>query len=253
VFTRLLVGLDGSPRADSAFEQAVVLAQRFGSTVVVAYVRERGGHGADGADGAAMLDRARERLVAAGLRAELVEREGEPDLELAELAKPADAVLVGRRGVTTKSDALGPTATSLIRIAERCVLVCGGLPSQMTSCALAFDGRETSRRALELAASFATVVGSTVHVIHAAEDRDAGLQVVGVAEAMLSMQRVPFVTHVEPGNPGEVVARVIQRTRCDALFAGAHLTHQHGRPSAVVVSHAEEILRHTDIPVVIQP
>jgi len=26
-----------------------------------------------------------------------------------------------------------------------------------------------------------------------------------------------------------------------------------GRPSGVVVSHAEEILRHTDIPVVIQP
>ncbi|OLB19142.1 MAG: hypothetical protein AUI99_05130 [Gemmatimonadetes bacterium 13_1_40CM_3_69_22] len=250
MFTQLLVGLDGSPRADSAFEQAVVLAQRFGSTVVVAYVRERGG---PGADGAAMLDRARERLVAAGLRAELVERDGEPDLELAELAKAVDAVLVGRRGVSTKGDALGPTASSLIRIAERCVIVCGGLPSPMTSCALAFDGRETSRRALELAASFATVVGSTVHVIHAAEDRDAGLQVVGVAEAMLSMQRVPFVTHVEPGKPGEVVAQVIKRTRCDALFAGAHLSHQHGRPSAVVVSHAEEILRHTDIPVVIQP
>ena len=250
MFTQLLVGLDGSPRADSAFEQAVVLAQRFGSTVVVAYVRERGG---PGADGAAMLDRARERLVAAGLRAEPVERDGEPDLELAELAKAVDAVLVGRRGVSTKGDALGPTASSLIRIAERCVIVCGGLPSPMTSCALAFDGRETSRRALELAASFATVVGSTVHVIHAAEDRDAGLQVVGVAEAMLSMQRVPFVTHVEPGKPGEVVAQVIKRTQCDALFAGAHLSHQHGRPSAVVVSHAEEILRHTDIPVVIQP
>src|SRR5438445_91256 len=164
-----------------------------------------------------------------------------------------DEALVGRRGVSTKGDALGPTASSLIRIAERCVIVCGGLPSPMTSCALAFDGRETSRRALELAASFATVVGSTVHVIHAAEDRDAGLQVVGVAEAMLSMQRVPFVTHVEPGKPGEVVAQVIKRTQCDALFAGAHLSHQHGRPSAVVVSHAEEILRHTDIPVVIQP
>src|SRR5439155_920819 len=137
VFTRLLVGVDGSPRADSAFEQAVVLAQRFGSTVVVAYVREGGGRAADGA---AMLDRARERLVAAGLKAELAEREGEPDVALAELAKPADAVLVGRRGVTTKGDALGPTASSLIRIAERCVIVCGGLPSPMTSCALAFDG-----------------------------------------------------------------------------------------------------------------
>ena len=88
---------------------------------------------------------------------------------------------------------------------------------------------------------------------HASDDRDAGLQVVGMAEALLSMQRVAFVTHVEPGTPGEVVARVIKRTRCDALFVGAHLSHQPGRPSAVVVSHAEEILRHTDIPVVIQP
>jgi hypothetical protein len=31
------------------------------------------------------------------------------------------------------------------------------------------------------------------------------------------------------------------------------MRHIDGRPSAVVVSHAEEILRHTDIPVAIQP
>ena len=123
----------------------------------------------------------------------------------------------------------------------------------MRSIALAFDGRETSQRALELAIQFATVVESTIHVIHASDDREAGLQVVGAAEAALSMQRVAFVTHVEPGKPGEVVAQVIKRTQCDSLFAGAHMSHVDGRPSAVVVSHAEEILRHTDIPVVIQP
>jgi nucleotide-binding universal stress UspA family protein len=49
------------------------------------------------------------------------------------------------------------------------------------------------------------------------------------------------------------VAQVIKRTQCDSLFAGAHMSHVDGRPSAIVVSHAEEILRHTDIPVVIQP
>src|SRR5437763_12791481 len=173
VFTRLLVGLDGSPRADSAFEEAVVLAQRFGSTVVVAYVRERNGHAANGA---AMLDRARERLDTAGLQAELAEREGEPDVELAELAKAADAVLVGRRGVSTKGDALGPTVASLIKIAERCVIVCGGLPSPMRSIAIAFDGRDTSRRALELAMQFASVAESTVHIVHANKDREAGLK-----------------------------------------------------------------------------
>jgi nucleotide-binding universal stress UspA family protein len=215
----------------------------------VAYVRERGHQ----VDGAAMLDRARERVLAAGLQVEATELTGEADVELAELAKTVDAVLVGRRGVTTKGGALGPTVTSLIRIAERCVIVCGGLPSPMQSIAVAFDGGDTSRRALERAVQFATVAGSTVHLIHASDDREAGLQVVGVAEATLSMQRVAFVTHVESGRPGEVVARVIKRIRCDGLFAGAHMSHSEGRPSAVVVSHAEEILRHTDIPVVIQP
>src|SRR5206468_11940622 len=72
VFTRLLVGLDGSPRADSAFEQAVVLGQRFGRTVVVAYVREPGRP-----DEGAMLERARERLLAAGLTPETVAEQGD--------------------------------------------------------------------------------------------------------------------------------------------------------------------------------
>lgn len=250
MFTRLLVGLDGSPRADAAFEQAVLLGKRFGSTLIVAYVRE---HGAEEVDGPAMLDRARERAVAAGLPVETTAVTGQPDVELAELAKTADAVLVGRRGVATKRDALGPTVVSLIRIAERSVIVCGGVPSPMHSIAVAFDGRDTSRRALELAMQFASIAESTVHIIHANADREAGLKVVGVAEATLSMQRVAFVTHVEPGKPGQVVAQVIERTHCDALFAGAHLSHVDGRPSAVVVSHAEEILGHTDIPVVIQP
>jgi nucleotide-binding universal stress UspA family protein len=250
VFTRLLVGLDGSPRADAALEQAVLLGERFGSTLIVAYVHESG---APRANGGAMLDRAQERVRAAGLKVEADAIEGDADVELAELAKTVDAAVVGRRGITTKGGALGPTVISLIRLAERSVIVSGATPSPMRSIAVAFDGRDTSRRALELAIQFASVVESTVHVIHANADRDAGLKIVGAAEAALSMQRVAFVTHVEAGSPGEVVAAVIQRTHCDALFAGAHMSHVEGRPSAVVVSHAEEILRHTDIPVVIQP
>jgi nucleotide-binding universal stress UspA family protein len=118
---------------------------------------------------------------------------------------------------------------------------------------VAFDGGETSKRALDLAARFASIVESTVHVIHAAADHEAGVLLVGSAEAELSILGVPFVTHIEGGSPGEVVARVIARIKCDALFAGAHLERRSGRPSQPVVSNAEEILRHTDIPVVIQP
>lgn len=248
MFTRLLIGLDGSPSADAALEQAVVLGRRFGATLVVTHVADGGGSG-----NGAMLDRARERVTAAGggLKVETVLRRGDPDTELAALAGEADAVLVGRRGGTHPAGELGETVASLIKIAQRCVIVCGAKASPMAACAVAFDGRETSRRALALVARFAGIVRGTVHVIHATIDRAAGSRVVGEAEAVLSLQGVAFVTHLESGTPGEAVARVVERTKCDALFAGAHVTR--GRTSKVTVSHAEEILRHTEIPVVIQP
>ena len=248
MFTRLLIGLDGSPSADAALDQAVVLGARFGATLAVGYVAE---HKKDVEAGAAMLGRAAERVRGAGLHADVVLREGDPDTELAALAKDADAVLVGRRGIHTQGAELGATTASLIKIAERCVIVCGTQPSPMGEGAVAFDGGETARRALDFAARFASIVQGTIHVIYATSDHAAGVQVVGQAEAVLSLQGVAFVTHIEAGTPGEVVARVVGRTKCDALFAGAHVTV--GRTSKVSVSHAEEILRHTDIPVVIQP
>lgn len=247
MFTRLLVCLDGSPRAEAALEQAVVLGERFHSTVLVAHVREPGGE-----DRTPMLDRARERLLAADLEGEVIQGTGSPDEVLATLAHDADAVLLGRHGSTT-NNALGPTVTSLVRHAGRCVIACAGSPSPMRSCAVAFDGRETSQRALELAVRFASVVNSTVHVIHASDDRDAGSKVLGAAEAALSMQRIPFGSHIEAGSPGEVIARVVKRVGCDALFAGAHMEPREGRSSVAGVSHVEEILLHTDIPVLVQP
>lgn len=245
MFTRLLVGLDGSARADQALEQALRLGRRFGAAIVAAHVRA-----ANAPSGAELLERARTRIQAAGLRAELAERRGEAEIELAGLAKDADACLVGRVGQDGSGD-LGLTVAALIRIAERCVIVCGRQPSPMQSCALAFDGGETSKRALDLVARFASIVESTVHVIHANASREAGLQVVGEAEAELSRRRVAFVTHVEPGTPGEACAAVVARTACDALFVGAHVPR--GRDSGATAGHAAEILRRTDIPVVVQP
>lgn len=246
MFTRLLIGLDGSPRADQALEQAVQLGHRFGATLVVATVQNPDD------DDPGLLARAAERVAAAGLKVETAARTGDADVELAELAKGVDAVLVGRRGSGTGEGALGPTVASLIRIAERCVIVCGSAPSPMNACAVAYDGGDTSKRALDLAARFASVGDGTVHLIHAAKSKSEGLKVVGAAEALLSLQGVRFVTHVETGKPGEVVAAVVRRSGADCLFAGAHVPRSTDRPSQVI-SHAEDILRHTDLPVIVQP
>jgi len=253
VFTRLLVGLDGSPNADEALEQAVHLGLRFKSKLVVAHIKETHRLGRHVSDSGELLKRAEERVKDAGLQVETIVKHGDPDVELAALARDVDTVLVGRRGRSAPADVLGKTVTSLIRIAERSVIVCASKPSPMNSCAIAYDGRETAQRALALVARFASVTHSTVHVIHATVDPAMGSMIIGEAEAMLSLQGVKFVTHIEPGTPGAAVARVIERTKCDALFAGAHVGSGEGRRSDVRVSHAEEILLHTDIPVVIQP
>jgi nucleotide-binding universal stress UspA family protein len=251
MFTRLLVGLDGSPQGDAALEQAVILALRFRSVIVVAVVVEGG---ADSAAAAELLERGRFRVAAAGLEVEAVQRDGAPDLALAELAHEVDAALVGRRGLRTERagpSAIGRTAASLIRLAEQTVIVCGGTASPMRSCAVAFDGR--NRRALDLAARFASVAGSTVHVIHAYRDRAEGTLVTGQAEAELSLLGVQFQTHLEEGSAAEVIARVVRAIGADALFAGAHVPRGPGERRPSVASHTEEILLHTDLPVAIQP
>ncbi len=249
MFTRLLIGLDGSPNGDEALEQAVLLAKRFKSRLIVVHVRDTYGVGRRASDSGELLRRAEERVKDAGLSVQTVQKHGDASAELATLARDVDTVLVGRRGRSSPADVLGKTVSALIRIAERTVIVCASKPSPMQACAIAYDGRETAQRALALVARFASVTKSTVHIIHATIDPAIGTMVVGEAEAILSLEGVAFVTHIERGTPAEAVARVVQRTGCDSLFAGAHV----GLRAQVTASHAEEILLHTDIPVAIQP
>lgn len=247
MFTRLLVGLDGSPQADAALEQAVILGKRFRATILVAAGRDESSDETSVHD---LVDRGVFRVEAGGLRASGLVQAGAPDAALADLAGDVDATLIGRHGSATRVHGLGLVAASIVRLARGPVIVCGPAPTPMRSCAVAWDGRNT--RALQLAARFASVVGGTVHVIHANADRAAGVSILGGAEAALSLLGVSFVSHVEPGEPGDVVARVVREARADALFAGAHVPRGPlGAPS--LASHAEEILTHTVIPVVVQP
>src|SRR5919204_3441962 len=114
----MLIGLDGSPSADEALEQAVMLGHRFSATLVVVYVQEIKGLGKRASDGGQLLERAQERVQDAGLAVETIQRQGDPAAELANLAHDVDTVLLGRRGRSSHTALLGATVTALIRIAE---------------------------------------------------------------------------------------------------------------------------------------
>ena len=127
----MLIGLDGSPNADEALEQAVVIGKRFKSRLLVVYVRETHLLARRASDSGDLLRRAEERVRDAGLPVQTVQLFGDPSMELATLARDVDTVLVGKRGRSSPADGLGKTVSALIRIAERSVIVCASKPSPM--------------------------------------------------------------------------------------------------------------------------
>ena len=91
--------------------------------------------------------------------------------------------------------------------------------------------------------------GGRVEVITAGNDEQKARETLARAAAAQSESPLRFGTHFAPGTIGPAVDQVIRALDCDALFTGAHRVERH----AEVPSHTEELLRATDIAVVVQP
>lgn len=271
MFTRLLVGLDGSPQSGTALAQAISVGRRFRSGLVLVHVvhpgmvdalmlRSLGAPWREGrADpleavpealagaGAHILDDAAGAVVRAGLGVERVVRSGEVVTELNELAASVDAVFIGRVGQRGGQDPLGPDSRELIRRAPTPVVVCGNEVSAMDRCAVAYDGEGSSIKALLLAARFAQVASARLDVIHSATDPNRGRETLAHAAMALSDFPLDFETHLVGPDIDRTVPEALRRLGSNALFAGAQ--REAGR--VLVPSHIEAILRVTDIPVVV--
>ncbi|MEO8029677.1 MAG: universal stress protein [Gemmatimonadota bacterium] len=271
MFTRLLVGLDGSPQSRTALAQAISVGQRFRSALVLIHIlrpetvdpvvlRSLGAPWHEGRSdpkepvpealagaGARILDEAAALVVAANLSVERVIRSGGVVDELNTMAASADAVFIGRVGRAGGEDPLGPDSRDLIRRALTPVVVCGLKVSAMNRCAVAYDGEGPSIKALQLAARFAQVAGARLDVIHAAIDTPQGREILARAEMALSEFPLDFETHLEGPDIDRTIPAALARLGSDALFAGA----QRQAGKVLVPSHIEAILRATDIPVVV--
>ena len=271
MFTRLVVGLDGSPQSGTALAQAISVGRRFRSALVLVHivrpgvadpllVRALGAPWREGrADpreavpealagaGAQILDEAAGAVVRAGLVVERVVRAGEVVTELNELAASADALFIGRVGRAGGEDPLGPDSRELIRRAPTPMVVCGNAVSEMDRCAVAYDGEGPSVKALHLAARFAQVANARLDVIHAATDPIRGREVLAHAAMALSEFPLDFETHLEGADIDRTVPAALRRLGSNALFAGA----QREAGKVLVPSHIEAILRATDLPVVV--
>ncbi|MEK6768642.1 MAG: universal stress protein [Gemmatimonadota bacterium] len=276
MFTRLLVGLDGSAGAESALTAAIDLARRFHSTIVLAAIVDLRILEAPLYESAAplwteglplapvsaelgrALDERAERLLeggaarvrAAGLAVETVKAVGLVDEELVRLAGQAEAIVVGRRGEMHEAPGtLGEVTAHIIKKSPKPVLVAGEHPSPCERPVVAYDGRENSTQALAVAARYAVAVAVRLDIVHVTEDAVAGDALLARAGAFLSGQGVSYETHRLTGDVGRAVAGFIEDSGCDLLVVGAH--GGRGRHSWSIGSTAEKLLRATAVPVIV--
>ncbi len=274
MFTRLLVGLDGSPGADAALEAAIGLARRFKATLVLATVTDirlleaplyetAGPLWTEGVSAAPVALEVREALearatallanasaaaAAAGVEAEPVRAIGIVDEELVSLATDAEAIVVGRRGELHGTPGeLGRVTSHLIKRATKPVFV-AGRPSECTRPVVAYDGGETSGHALELAARYAEALKIPLAVVYAHDDPAEGDALLAKAAAYLSGHGIAFETRRLGGDVTRAVTDFLASYGADLLVAGAHGGRR--RPWAIG-SHAAKLLRATTIPVII--
>ena len=275
MFSRLLVGLDGSAGADRALEAAIGLARHFKTTIVLAAITDirllelplleatspLWLEGAPVAPMAVELRQALDERVAhilaeavaqvtrAGLGSETIQATGLVDEELLRLADRADAIVVGRRGEAhAGAGSLGAVTSHIVRHSPKPVFVAGDGPSPCERPVVAYDGGETSTHALELAARYAEARDLPLAVVHASDHAAAGDALLAKASAYLSSRGVRFEVQRLTGDVAAAVTAFVTRYGGDLLVAGAH----GGRHRAWAIgSHAERLLKTTAIPVII--
>jgi len=275
MFTRLLVGLDGSPGAGAALEAALRLGRRFKTTIVLAAITDirlleaplfetTGPLWTEGlpaapvaielrealdARAARILETATARVAQAGLACEPVRAVGLADEELIRLADRAEAVVVGRRGeLHGEPGTLGAVTVRIIKHSPKPVLVAGETPTSCERPLVALDGGETSNHALVLAASYAEALGIPLTVVHVSDDAAAGDEVLARAAAVLAEKGVAGTTRRLTGDVTRSVISCLADVGADLLIAGAHGGRRHVWAFG---SHAEKLLRAASVPVII--
>lgn len=200
--------------------------------------------------GRAILDDAREIVVAAGARdATASLRRGDLVEAVAERERDADLILIGKRGEAADfaRGHLGSNLERVVRACRRPVLVASRAFEAPRSVLVAFDGGESAGRAVTHVASSTLYEGLPVTVATVGEEGGAvgPRQSAAVAELEAAGREARAITL--PGAPEEALGALVERERLGLVVMGAY---GHSRIRSLVIgSTTSEMIRRCRVPI----
>jgi nucleotide-binding universal stress UspA family protein len=271
----ILVGIDGSEHARAATRLALWLAERLHGCVVALHVVDivsiEGSffHDISGSlgfepyldfstkmrgvlqeRGRALLEAFAEEAGQRAVRSDTVLGMGIVANEIAERARTADLVVIGRRGLNERfsTGLLGGTAESVTRKCPKPVLIA---PLEFRECQhplLAYDGSPRAASAMQQAAEFCATLALPLTVLTVNRDEEQGRRALNEATDYLRPYNVAVQFELQQtGNAPERIANFIRERNHDLLFIGAY---GHSRIIEMVLgSTTEYVLRNADCPV----
>jgi nucleotide-binding universal stress UspA family protein len=238
-FARILVGVDGSARAQESARQAARLASKAGAELVLAYVIDTGHpHDSDDveAEAEAALERAAALARALDAKADARLLAGSPATALLEESNElgADLICVGQdAGVLGGAIRVGRVAEHVMREAACSVLIARTAGSEFPERILCgVDGSDASAQTAALAGAIAASAGAELRLVHVVpvfrgrdaewtldEDEPSPPELEASAAAAAAQGVVPR-RDMAMGRPEHALVAAVERAKADLLVVG---------------------------------
>lgn len=238
VFARVLVGTDGSPRAEEAVRQSGRLASATGAPLEIAFVIDTGRphEGNVELEAETVLQRAAAIAAEAGVEADVRILAGDPGKTLMSEAEEEGVDLIGvgpDAGLLGGAIRIGQTAARVLGEARCSVLVARpATPAFPSRIACGVDGSETSVGTAALAAGIASATGAELRLIHVipvfrGDDSEWTLDVgeanppeLEPAFQVVTDRGVRPIREMAMGRPESALLKVASRNGTDLLVVG---------------------------------
>ncbi len=276
MFKHILVATDGSEHSQSAARYAISIAKKYGAEIKALnvvdvkllegpFLRDLSASVAidPGANyqrnivtilekrGQAALDAVQQLCDGAAVECDTLLVTGTVPRSIRENARLADLLVIGQHGEHAQwaDDLMGSTVDSVVRRAERPVLVAGVAYKEFTRVLSAYDGSDASAKALHAAATLCSEWPLPITVATAGSEKDKGLRLLDEAKDYLDTYKLDARFELVQADAPEGIIDCARKCGADLIVMGAY---GHSRVRNMILgSTTSRVVHSSPVPVLL--